>query len=181
MLALPTLDASVRLRSARVEDIDALALVRIASWQHAYRTILPRAELDRMTRRGNVAKFSRAIMRPRPGEHLIVATHERRPVGYAMGGLQPDRRLAFRGEIYELYIHPDHQRRGIGRGLLARSIWSLVALGLNPVMLWVLAQNTARHFYASCGGTLVARSPIVVAGKRLPRLGFGWRDALPLP
>lgn len=181
MLALPTLEETVSLRSARREDIEALAEVRIASWQHAYRTILPRAELRRMSHANNVAKFARAVMRPRRGEHLIVATHHGRPVGYAMGGLQPDRRLAFTGEIYELYIDPAHQRRGIGRALLGRSIWSLVEVGLNPVMLWVLAQNTARHFYASCGATLVGRSPIVVAGKRLSRLAFGWRDALPIP
>lgn len=134
-----------------------------------------------MTLAANVAKFDRAVHRPRFGEHLLVATQADRPVGYAMGGFQADGRLAFRGEIHELYIHPDHQRRGIGRALLARSIWTLVAHGLNPVMLWVLAQNTARHFYASCGGTLVARSPITVAGRRLPRLAYGWRDALPLP
>ena len=181
MLALPTLEDTVRVRSARREDIEALAEVRIASWQHAYRTILPPAELRRMSRSANVAKFARAVMRPRYGEHILVATHERRPVGYAMGGTQPDRRLAFPGEIYELYIDPEHQRRGIGRALLARSIWSLVELGLNPVMLWVLAQNTARHFYASCGATLVTRSPVIVAGKRLSRLAFGWRDALPIP
>ena len=181
MLALPTLDAPVRLRPARRGDVDALASVRIASWQHAYRTILPAAELRGMTMAASIAKFERALYRPRFDEHLLVATHDDRPIGYAMGGIQPDRRLAFRGEIYELYLHPNHQHRGIGRALLARSIWTLVARGLNPVMLWVLARNSARHFYAACGGTLVANSRITVAGRRLPRLAYGWRDALPLP
>jgi GNAT superfamily N-acetyltransferase len=181
VLALPNLDATVRLRPARRDDIEALARVRIASWRHAYRTILPEAELRRMTPAANVAKFERAVLRPRFDEHLVVATHEHRLVGYAMGGRQPDRRLPFRGEIYELYIDPAHQGRGIGRALLARSIWTLVERSFNPVMLWVLAHNSARHFYASCGGTLVARSPIIVAGKRLPRLAFGWHDTLPVP
>ncbi len=181
MLALSTLDPTVQLRAARRDDIGDLARVRIASWRHAYRDLLPASELRRMSLSANVAKFERAIGRPRFGEHVLVATRDHVPVAYAMAGLQPDRRLPFRGEIFELYIDPAHQRRGIGRALLARSIWTLVARGLNPVMLWVLAQNSARHFYASCGGTLVGRSPIVIAGKRLPRLAFGWSDALPVP
>jgi GNAT superfamily N-acetyltransferase len=181
VLALPTLDARVALRRAHARDIGPLARVRIASWQHAYAAILPPAELDRMTVNANRMRFGRAIFRPRWGEHVLVAARDDCPIGYVMGGLQPDKRLAFRGEIYELYVHPDEQSRGVGRALLARSIWTLIGRGLNPVMLWVLAENPARHFYESCGGTLVAGSPISVAGVRLPRLAYGWRDALPLP
>lgn len=86
-----------------------------------------------------------------------------------------------RGEIYELYLHPRAQRQGAGRQLLVMAIWSLVEQGLHPVLVWVLAANPARHFYAACGGVQVGRGPVTVGGRALTRLAFSWQGALPLP
>jgi GNAT superfamily N-acetyltransferase len=89
--------------------------------------------------------------------------------------------LPFRGEVYELYLHPEHQRRGGGTQLLTSTLWQLSARGLTPAMLWVLERNDARHFYAGCGGRPVRRDRIDVGRQSLVRVAYAWDEFLPLP
>jgi ribosomal protein S18 acetylase RimI-like enzyme len=50
--------------------------------------------------------------------------------------------------VDQLYVDPDHQRRGLGRALLAAAL----ARGLRPATLHVLAENRpARRLYEACG------------------------------
>jgi hypothetical protein len=60
-------------------------------------------------------------------------------------------------------------------------LWTLIDLDLHPVLVWVLERNPARHFYETCGGTLVARGSIDFGESRATRLAYGWSDSLPLP
>lgn len=174
---LPRSTQSIRL--ATEADLPALAKVRIAAWHHAYRHIIPAAELQRVTVSSSHAVLERGV-RHRPRQ-VLVATHHGHPVGYAIVGPQLDRRLRCLGEIYELYLHPDHQGRGLGRELLTAALWHLVESKLNPAMVWVLTQNPARHFYAACGAQLVARDSVTFGRFSSHRLAFAWTHALPLP
>lgn len=170
------------IRRARPEDVPALAWVRSASWRDAYRGIIPDRSLAR-TAELDLARMRRAVGDRRWGQ-VVWCVHDPDGTvfGYTWSGPQVDRTLApFLGEIYELYLHPAWQRRGIGQRLLAHTIWDLVARGLNPPMLWVLAENTARDFYASCNATLLGQRRVDVGGRITAKLAYGWRDALPLP
>ena len=174
--------AETSIRCARLDDVPALAWVRSASWRHAYRGIIPDRVLAR-TAEADTPRMRRAVADRRFGQSVWVAHDPDGTVfGYAWSGAQLDRRLApFLGEIYELYLHPAWQRRGIGRRLLVHAIWDLVGRGQNPVMLWVLAENTARDFYESCGAVLLGQRPIELGGRRTTKLAYGWHEALPLP
>jgi GNAT superfamily N-acetyltransferase len=180
---MPTSPTSpLTLRSARATDVPTLARVRTDSWRAAYRGIIPPRELARCTLSDNAGRMQRAVANRRDGRGVLVAENERGGVvGYVWYGPQVDRALRFSGEIYELYIHPRWQRCGAGTQLLSAAIWRLVDRELNPVMLWVLAENDARFFYEATGGVEVARRGIVIGSRRLTKLAFGWRDALPLP
>ncbi len=179
-IALPRAD--VRVRRAKTSDVPTLARIRAESWREAYREILPPSVLAGIDLPRCALRMRQAVVGQQRGKRLLVAEDAGGAViGYAWCGPQADRRLPFRGEIYELYLLPGRQGQGVGRTLLGSAIWSLVDLGLNPVLVWVLASNDARHFYESCGGELVARSPIDVDGYETTRLAYGWRRALPLP
>jgi GNAT superfamily N-acetyltransferase len=174
--------SALSFRSARAADVPALARVRTESWHAAYRGIIPPRELAKCTPSDNAGRMQRAVANRRDGRGVLVAENDRGVViGYVWYGPQLDRALRFSGEIYELYIHPRWQRCGAGMLLLSAAIWRLVDRELNPVMLWVLAENEARFFYEACGGVEVGRRGIVIGGRRLTKLAFGWRDALPLP
>ncbi len=155
------------------------------SWRTAYAEIITPQALDRMARNDG-ERMRRAVTQQRPGHAVWVAEDAQGTVfGYAWAGPQTERGLGrgpgFLGEIYELYLHPRWQRRGFGRALLVRAIWDLIDAGLNPVMLWVLGENTARHFYEGAGGVAFASRHIEVGGRAMTKVAFGWHEQLPLP
>lgn len=158
-----------------------LARVRLASWRDAYAGIVPDAELQRMDARRSALRMHQAMRSRRGQVLLLVHQPEKPPFGYVWFGPQPDRGLGFAGEIFELYLHPDHQHQGAGRRLLSAALWQLAEMSLWPVLVWSLAENPARHFYEACGGRQVLAGTVEVAGRTLPRVGFGWDDVLPLP
>lgn len=174
--AVPT----TRVRTARLGDLLALAAVRRASWWAAYRGLVPDAELAQMDDRRTAWRMARGIANQ---WHvvLLVEDEHARPLGYAWFGPHLERRGGHLGEIFELYLHPSAQGRGLGRQLLVAAIWSLVERSLHPVLVWVLAANPARHFYEACGGVRVGQSPVTVGGRTLTRLAYSWSEALPLP
>lgn len=142
--------------------------------------MLPEAELRRMDDRRTARRMAMALRAPAQ-QLLVVEDAYGRPLGYAWVGPHREGYGGHRGEIYELYLHPRAQGQGAGRSLLVAAIWSLVDRGMHPVLVWVLAANPARHFYAACGGVHVGQGPVTVSGRVLTRLAFSWQGALPLP
>ncbi|MEU4604231.1 GNAT family N-acetyltransferase [Kribbella sp. NPDC023972] len=76
-------------------------------------------------------------------------------VGYA--GVGPERDPAApagTGELYALYVHPDHWGVGAGRALTDAAVADLRSARCTAVWLWVLEANTrARRFYTRYGFT----------------------------
>jgi ribosomal protein S18 acetylase RimI-like enzyme len=59
------------------------------------------------------------------------------------------------GHIDRLYVHPLHQRMGLGRSLLTEATRRLDARGMSAVTLWALeADERARAFYERRGWQL---------------------------
>jgi GNAT superfamily N-acetyltransferase len=179
VLALST-DSPVRVRPARPGDLMALAAVRRESWWAAYRALIPPAELMRLDD-GRTARRMAAALGSATHRILLVEDDARGPVGYAWLGPHREGVGRHRGEILELYLHPEAQGRGLGRRLLVDGIWWLVDRGMHPVIVWVLAANPARHFYEACGGVRVGQGPVTVGGRVLTRVAYSWADSLPLP
>jgi GNAT superfamily N-acetyltransferase len=117
---------------------------------------------------------------------LVAEDHVGTVLGFSTSGPRYEREHGFhlprpfRGEVFELYLHPAHQRRGTGRALLTHTIWDLLGIGLHPVLVWVLASNPARFFYEACGGTPVARAPVTVGNFTTQRIAYGWSKTLPI-
>ena len=146
----------VVVRPAVVADADALARVRIASWRSAYRGIVPDAVLDafdpvaevatwhqRLTAVTDVSTEVAFVVEPPAKPHLVgfVSTGPARHPGEA--GL---------GEVWAIYVDPEAQGRGVGRGLMDAAIRDLTKRGLREVVLWVFEANApARAFYERLG------------------------------
>lgn len=82
----------------------------------------------------------------------LVAVAGARIVGFSSFGptRDPDARGA--GEIYALYVDPDHWSGGIGRRLLAETRHRLAEAGYTDAVLWVLRGNeAAERFYLADG------------------------------
>ena len=48
--------------------------------------------------------------------------------------------------------------------------------GLTSMLVWVLADNPACYFYEALGGTYLREKMIVIGGKELREIAYGWQD-----
>jgi hypothetical protein len=44
------------------------------------------------------------------------------------------------------------------------------------MLVWVLVDNSARHFYAALGGVVVSDKPAEISGTDLTEIAYGWTD-----
>jgi ribosomal protein S18 acetylase RimI-like enzyme len=141
-----------RLRRLTPADATDLALIESAAWRAAYADILPDRSLARMTPEALAEQWSRRLRRK--GELRWGILLGPRVVGYCTAGYcrDSDMEHGFAGEIFELYVHPRLQGRGLGRELMEQSWADLEGHGFRWGVLWVLEDNlAARRFYERCG------------------------------
>lgn len=175
-------DLTVRIRRARPGDVDGLARVHVASWCEAYAGIIEPENLERTNMRRSLGRFQGYFWRGgQQRSLLLVAELDGEIIGYVNAGVSTRRDLA-RGEVYELYVAPQHQGRGVGRKLLCAGLWALATAKRAPALIWVLADNhRARRFYESMRGKLVARAQTRVGEQELAKVAYLWTDYLPWP
>jgi len=158
------------------DDIDAVAVVHVRTWQAAYAGIVPADHLAAM----DVAAMAerRRTMPVPPGVRTLVATDDGQVVGFVVfgpyrgeDGTEPER-----GQLYAIYVTPGHWGRGAGRLLFDAAKAGLTAAGFPDMRLWVLAENhRARRFYERVGmAPDGARDHYIPAGTQveLPELRY---------
>ncbi|MFG1620415.1 GNAT family N-acetyltransferase [Kribbella sp. NPDC049227] len=141
------------MRAAREEDLLGAAEARVASWRAAFTGLVPQDFLDAMDSAAIAASWSESIAAGR--SRLYVASIGEQIAGYAGVGPERDREAPpGTGELYALFVHPDHWGTGAGRALTDAAVADLRDHGCTDVWLWVLEANIrARRFYARYGFT----------------------------
>lgn len=158
----------VDIRDATPTDAHSLASVQVASWRAAYRDLLPDEVLDGLSV-PDLEQVWYARLTPRPPRTgVVVATDGRRVLGFASAGppIDPaERDDPTSGDLYTLYLDPDHWGHGIGAPLHAAALDHLVADGFTHAGLWVLDGNRRalrfylRHGWIDTGRTRIDRGP----------------------
>ena len=152
-----------RIRPAlTTDDACTIARIHVSSWRAAYRGILPQSYLrrlsvesltlrwhGRMRRAEELARRGPAVVAP----HIAVVESEGGVVGFTMFGPSVRRSLAgFAGEVFYLYVLPEHQGNGYGRALMRHALDTLAEIPWYWVVVRVLRDNApARRFYAGMG------------------------------
>jgi GNAT superfamily N-acetyltransferase len=142
----------MRIRQATPDDASTLATLLAASWQAAYRGIIPDAYMDGV----DDARFCHRLqdsLGEGPEE-----THIAEIAGAAAGLVtfgpcrDPDVDQAMAGEIRRIYVLPNYWRRGVGRTLCRYAEEALRQGGYRTSLLWVLVGNIrGRRFYEALG------------------------------
>lgn len=152
-----------------------MATIEVRAWRQAYVGLLPQFWLDRLVPSQLATRWSYRIAE---GDHILV--HEDnwgRALGYVTFGAARDGALdpGFAGEVFELYVDPEHQRHGAGRRLLEEAR-SALATNYWWWIVEVLRDNVpARQFYTAVGlqtdGRVLHRpiGGLATAGRRYSR------------
>src|SRR5438270_8041112 len=142
-------------RVATPDDADSIERVRTDTWRHTYRGLMPDAVLDRL---GYNGARRREMMKRTPADSFtLVAEHDDAIVGFASGGPSRDPDARYPGEVYAVYVLPDHHGHGHGSALMRASAGELAARGWRAMIVWVLRENApSRLFYERMGGRHLA-------------------------
>jgi ribosomal protein S18 acetylase RimI-like enzyme len=112
---------------------------------------VPQDFLDAMNPTAIAASWADSIAAGRSRIH--VAVRDGKVIGYAGVGPERDPQAPPNtGELYALFVHPDHWGSGAGRALADAACGDLRAVGRTNLGLWVLEANIrARAFYRRYG------------------------------
>jgi ribosomal protein S18 acetylase RimI-like enzyme len=142
----------IEIRPITEDDYEAVAVVHVRTWQAAYAGMVPADYLAAMDVAANAER--RRTMTAPPGARTLVATDDGQVVGFVAFGpyLDGDEVVLDRGQLYAIYVIPDHWGRGAGRLLFDAAKAGLSAAGFPDMRLWVLVENhPARRFYERMG------------------------------
>jgi ribosomal protein S18 acetylase RimI-like enzyme len=185
----------VTIRRAHAGEAAAIAAVHVAAWHETYTGLVPARMLRAVSVEERARRWQRILTSPDPSLEsavFVAVRPDRTIVGFGSCGRQPAPDLVaggFAGEFSALYLLAAHQRRGIGRRLMALMAQDLLARDLPSAALWVLRDNApARRFYEALGARLVGRRAETVdehltGGRSRPQddallheLAYGWSD-----
>ena len=140
-------------RAMTEADIDAVAEVHVRTWQAAYAGIMPAEVLDALD--PAVSAAHRRERKVPDGARTVVADEDGQVVGFAsfgpsrVPGTADEYDTRF-GEVYAIYVRPEHWGTGAGRALMDAARAGLA--GYPEFRLWVLEDNhRARRFYERAG------------------------------
>ena len=166
-------------RRARVGDAAGIAAVHVASWQQAYRGLMPPELLDSLSVPARTERWTRNLQGAQDGAWTLVAELDGEVIGFASIGPSRDEDAGGAGELWALYLHPRTWGEGHGHVLHSHAVRALAETGAADATLWVLATNErARRFYerhgwAADGAQKVARlDGVVLAETRYRRTGL---------
>jgi ribosomal protein S18 acetylase RimI-like enzyme len=170
------------LRPAYPADAEAIARIYVEAWRSAYPGLVPDRVLVRMSARAQARQWSMALARHGRNDRVVIAeTADAGVVGFGSCGEARPTGLPPAGEIFTLYVAPEHQGQGIGRAVLYRLFDTLADHGLNSALVWVLAGNPSRFFYEAMGGRRIAERVERLWDQPMPQAAYGWDDVRSVP
>ena len=171
--------AKTIIRRARPSDAAAIGRIHVDTWRSTYAGVLPDDYLVGLSRQRRAMQWRTALKAPGRAEPVVVAEDmDEGVVGFTSfgvvrrAGMPSD--TSYDGEIFTLYVLPDHQGRGLGRALLNAGFRGMARAGRTSAVVWVIESNPSRFFYERMGGRLVAHRRESFAGTELPELAYGW-------
>jgi ribosomal protein S18 acetylase RimI-like enzyme len=131
------------IRPASLADSLGIARVARCTWSVTYAQSISAQNRKQVLDRAYTHQALREAIEQARGWFYVAAQPE-----IVVGFAQFLRRFDARGELVRIYVHPNHQRRGIGRRFLATGLAAMAAEGVDLCYVSVEATNLgARAFY----------------------------------
>ncbi len=134
----------MHIRFAKISDVSGIADIHATAWCNAFGTHVTPEILERMRTKDRIPMTTAAVLEQR----TWVAEDAGKILGFAtIAGTETA------PELKLLYIHPDHQRHGIGQQLFQAVRNHFKANGIDTFTLWTMKNYPAAdRFYTRLGG-----------------------------
>ena len=140
---------------ASIRHTEAIARLHAYSWQIHYRGILSDDYLEHDVVQERMIVWQRRFENPVKDQFVVLANDQDLLCGFACVFFNHDQQ---HGSLVDnIHVHPDWQRKGIGRNLMDHCAKHISELD-DPfkMYLWVFKENhNARKFYERMGGITV--------------------------
>ncbi len=167
----------MKIRKAELHDISAIATLKISSWQSTYQNLIPDDFLEQLSHVTEVDALTAFLNDKKLKVFGYVAENKSgQIVGYALGGLARSGNSDYKGELYAIYILDNYQKKGTGRLLIEKMVKELIQIGINSMLIWILAENPSRGFYEHFGGAEIDAQTLTLNGVRLNLVAYGWKE-----
>ena len=168
----------MKIRPATIADVAEISKAYATSWRTTYQGLAPEVFVNGMTEAAATAIFHDSLQ---PNEYqyflYVAETADGKIVGFADGGKERSHPEKGIGELYAVYLLKEFQRQGIGRKLWQAAAQSLMASGMNTMLVWVLESNTNHPFYLSIGGVLQPGiKTLNVGGHDIRLVSYYWEN-----
>ncbi|WP_321786208.1 GNAT family N-acetyltransferase [Burkholderia pyrrocinia] len=155
----------ISIRSANIDDAQAIADFHVKVWRHTYRDLAPAHAHVVLDEDYRGKRWREKLASNDSSQLVLVAQTDDRIVGIGAAGAPSEPTFEGRGEIKFLYVDPEYKRRGIGRTLLAQLATHLSGLRYRGAALSVVKGNaSAIAFYealnARVAGETIDAGPI---------------------
>lgn len=134
-------------RPVTTDDALALAQLKVLCWQADYAGLLPAQSLAGLDAAAEAPHWRSWLQDETSGlVASLVEAPDGRLLGYGLAGPmrlgdRPGKEINAEAELYALHIHPDWQRKGLGRALLAHLVSDLIAREYGTMGLWMIGGN----------------------------------------
>lgn len=155
------------IREARLDDIQALSALHVATFLEAH----GRGGPSLSTRE---AQWTSAFAAGGSWFCYVAEDTDGHLVGFAKGTLHDGGVPGFEGELDKIYVLRRYHRRGIGRHLVNHVARRFLEQGVGSMLLFGDARNPSNGFYERL------RAERLYSAKGEFHGGYGWRDLRPL-
>ncbi|GAB7019233.1 N-acetyltransferase family protein [Halostagnicola bangensis] len=150
----------MEIRPATEADRGAIRIVARETWHDTYDDLQSETIDETVAEWYSDEALERALSRP--GTAFLVAVVDDDLVGFTHGVVEGDE-----GDILRLYVHPDHQRDGVGTALHERLRANLEDFNMNRMRAMDLAGNEgAQAFYESQGFEQTGEGEVEIGGEK---------------
>jgi ribosomal protein S18 acetylase RimI-like enzyme len=146
----------IKIRNVKESDIKSIATIHLECWKKAYAGILPENYLRSLSLASFEKRWTNGMSVNNDVVRLVVL-EKSIPIGFIVGleNRTPEKCPVATGEIWAIYVHPDHWEKGAGKLLFREFQEVMKAKGYKKLFLWVLEKNErGRAFYEALGGEL---------------------------
>ena len=172
-----------QMRIATPDDAMHIAKLKILAWRDTYAGLMPATTLSNLDAPSEAPHWRDWLADKESGLIALLLEEEDHLIGYGLAGPmrlgdRPGSEIEADAEIYALYVHPEYQRAGCGKRLMAGLVEQLLQKKFEQVGLWMVGGNEkAERFYQSIGGVEHGKRVEISNGRIAFReKGWHWDD-----